>query len=238
MNKVKAIAGRVPMRPGYRVVFTGEGEDMIESFGYMAEALLLAVIFVYLILAAQFESFIEPFSIMLSLPLSIVGMAGMLLLTGDTVNIMSLIGLIMLMGLVTKNAILARGLREGAADAGDGADRGGNHGGQDEAAAHPDDDAGDDLRMLPLALGSGRGGGAGADGAARRRGAGHVDLPHAARRAGRLHPAGRLRRLDAAEMGGEEAAAGAVVGLLILLLGSLPSGRGRRSPPTPPTWTS
>ncbi|HEY6097317.1 MAG TPA: efflux RND transporter permease subunit, partial [Candidatus Deferrimicrobium sp.] len=66
----------------------------------------LAVIFVYLILAAQFESFIEPFAIMLSLPLSIVGMAGMLLLTGDTVNIMSLIGLIMLMGLVTKNAIL------------------------------------------------------------------------------------------------------------------------------------
>ena len=106
MNKVKAIAARMPMAPGYRVVFTGEGEDMIESFGYMAEALLLAVIFVYLILAAQFESFIEPFSIMLSLPLSIVGMAGMLLLTGDTVNIMSLIGLIMLMGLVTKNAIL------------------------------------------------------------------------------------------------------------------------------------
>jgi len=106
MNKVKAIAGRMPMAPGYRVVFTGEGEDMIESFGYMAEALLLAVIFVYLILAAQFESFIEPFSIMLALPLSIVGMAGMLLLTGDTVNIMSLIGLIMLMGLVTKNAIL------------------------------------------------------------------------------------------------------------------------------------
>jgi len=106
MNKVKAIADRMPMAPGYRVVFTGEGEDMIESFGYMAEALLLAVIFVYLILAAQFESFIEPFAIMLSLPLSIVGMAGMLLLTGDTVNIMSLIGLIMLMGLVTKNAIL------------------------------------------------------------------------------------------------------------------------------------
>jgi HAE1 family hydrophobic/amphiphilic exporter-1 len=79
---------------------------MVESFGYMAEALLLAVIFVYLILAAQFESFIDPLSIMLSLPLSIVGMAGMLRLTGDTINIMSLIGLIMLMGLVTKNAIL------------------------------------------------------------------------------------------------------------------------------------
>ncbi len=99
-------AERLNMAPGYRVVQGGDAEIMIESFGYMGEALLLAVIFVYLILAAQFESFIDPLSIMLSLPLSIVGMAGMLLLTGDTINIMSLIGLIMLMGLVTKNAIL------------------------------------------------------------------------------------------------------------------------------------
>ncbi|MGE5246852.1 MAG: efflux RND transporter permease subunit [Verrucomicrobiota bacterium] len=106
MRKVREIATRVPMAPGYRMVFTGEGEDMLESFGYMAEALVLAVIFVYLILAAQFESFVDPLAIMLSLPLSIVGMAGTLLLTGDTINIMSLIGLIMLMGLVTKNAIL------------------------------------------------------------------------------------------------------------------------------------
>ncbi|MEW5983372.1 MAG: efflux RND transporter permease subunit [Acidobacteriota bacterium] len=99
-------AARVPMEPGYRLLLGGDTEMMIESFGYLAEALLLAIIFVYLILAAQFESFIDPFSIMLSLPLSIVGMAGTLLLTGDTINIMSLIGLIMLMGLVTKNAIL------------------------------------------------------------------------------------------------------------------------------------
>jgi HAE1 family hydrophobic/amphiphilic exporter-1 len=106
MNKVRAAASRMKLAPGYRVVFSGEGEDMVESFGYMGEALLLAVIFVYLILAAQFESFIDPLAIMLSLPLSIVGMAGMLFLTGDTINIMSLIGLIMLMGLVTKNAIL------------------------------------------------------------------------------------------------------------------------------------
>ena len=106
MNAVKKIAARMKMAPGYRVAFSGEGEDMVESFGYMGEALLLAVIFVYLILAAQFESFIDPLAIMLSLPLSIVGMAGMLFLTGDTKNLMSLIGLIMLMGLVTKNAIL------------------------------------------------------------------------------------------------------------------------------------
>jgi HAE1 family hydrophobic/amphiphilic exporter-1 len=99
-------AQRVNLEPGYQVVMQGDTEMMVESFGYLAEALLLAVIFVYLILAAQFESFVDPLAIMLSLPLSIVGMAGMLAITGDTINIMSLIGLIMLMGLVTKNAIL------------------------------------------------------------------------------------------------------------------------------------
>jgi hydrophobic/amphiphilic exporter-1 (mainly G- bacteria), HAE1 family len=106
MNKVRAELKDLKMAPGYQVVFSGEGEDMVESFGYMAEALILAVLFVYLILASQFESFIDPLAIMLSLPLSLVGMAGMLFLTGDTTNMMSLIGLIMLMGLVTKNAIL------------------------------------------------------------------------------------------------------------------------------------
>jgi HAE1 family hydrophobic/amphiphilic exporter-1 len=102
----RAAAARLRLEPGYRVVISGESEEMEESFGYMGEALILAIVFVYLILAAQFESFVDPLSIMLSLPLSVVGMAGMLLLTGDTINIMSLIGLIMLMGLVTKNAIL------------------------------------------------------------------------------------------------------------------------------------
>ena len=116
VNKIRKAAEGIRMEPGYRIVFSGEAQDMEESFTYMAESLILAVILVYLILAAQFESFFEPFAIMLSLPLSIVGMAGMLLLTGDTINIMSLIGLIMLMGLVTKNAILlvdyAKVLRE------------------------------------------------------------------------------------------------------------------------------
>jgi HAE1 family hydrophobic/amphiphilic exporter-1 len=106
VKKVEEASKKLTMAPGYRVVFSGEAEDMAESFGYMAEALILAIIFVYLILAAQFESFIDPLAIMFSLPLSIVGMAGMLLLTRGTINMMSLIGLIMLMGLVTKNAIL------------------------------------------------------------------------------------------------------------------------------------
>ncbi len=99
-------AASVPMAPGYSVRIAGDTEIMEESFASMFEALILAVIFVYLILAAQFESFIDPLAIMLSLPLSIVGMAGLLFLTRDTTNLMSLIGLILLMGLVTKNAIL------------------------------------------------------------------------------------------------------------------------------------
>lgn len=86
--------------------YAGMGEMMGESFGYMLVALGLAVILVYMILAAQFDSFIHPFTIMLSLPLSVVGAFGGLYLTGMTLNIFSMIGFIMLMGLVTKNAIL------------------------------------------------------------------------------------------------------------------------------------
>ncbi len=104
--QVRAVAAGLELPPGYRIEMGGENEHMEEDFRYLGEALLLAVLMVYLILAAQFESFLDPLAIMLSLPLSIVGMAGMLALTGDTINIMSLIGLIMLMGLVTKNAIL------------------------------------------------------------------------------------------------------------------------------------
>ncbi|MEW6442620.1 MAG: efflux RND transporter permease subunit [bacterium] len=105
-KEVQKAAGLLELPPGYRVVLYGQTEEMEESFGYLGEALLLAVIMVYLILAAQFESFVDPLAIMLSLPLSVVGMALMLAATGDTLNIMSMIGLIMLMGLVTKNAIL------------------------------------------------------------------------------------------------------------------------------------
>ncbi len=86
--------------------YVGMADTMGESFGYMGIALLLAVILVYMILAAQFDSFIQPLNIMLSLPLSVVGAFGGLYLTGKTLNIFSMIGIIMLMGLVTKNAIL------------------------------------------------------------------------------------------------------------------------------------
>jgi hydrophobic/amphiphilic exporter-1 (mainly G- bacteria), HAE1 family len=103
---LKAAIKEMRLSPGYSVKFTGQSEEMNETFNYIYEALILAIVFIYLILASQFGSFTHPLAIMLSLPLSLIGVAGMLLFTQDTLNIMSMIGLILLMGLVTKNAIL------------------------------------------------------------------------------------------------------------------------------------
>jgi HAE1 family hydrophobic/amphiphilic exporter-1 len=103
---IRARGSGSSLPPGYEILFTGEAESMRETFGYIYDALILAVVFIYLILASQFGSFSHPLAIMLSLPLSLIGVVGMLLVTGDTLNIMSMIGLILLMGLVTKNAIL------------------------------------------------------------------------------------------------------------------------------------
>ncbi len=86
--------------------YLGDTEIMEESFKAMGLALLLAIVLVYMILAAQFNSFIQPITIMISLPLSVVGAFGGIYLAGMTLNIFSFIGLIMLMGLVTKTAIL------------------------------------------------------------------------------------------------------------------------------------
>ncbi|MGE5646339.1 MAG: efflux RND transporter permease subunit [Acidobacteriota bacterium] len=103
---VKDRIAKLDVPAGYNVGFTGEYEEMMESFGYVAQSLVLAVVLIYAILASQFRSFLQPLAIMLSLPLSLVGVAGMLYLVNDTLNMMSMIGLILLMGLVTKNAIL------------------------------------------------------------------------------------------------------------------------------------
>jgi HAE1 family hydrophobic/amphiphilic exporter-1 len=105
-NDILAVAAQLELPPGYDIVAGGDTEELVTMFTSMFEALTLAIIFIYLILASQFGSFTHPLAIMLSLPLSLVGVAITLYLTGDTLNIMSMIGLIMLMGLVTKNAIL------------------------------------------------------------------------------------------------------------------------------------
>ncbi|HEX9705204.1 MAG TPA: efflux RND transporter permease subunit [Gemmatimonadales bacterium] len=106
VTDVQTRLASIDLPAGYRFDFGGEQQDFAETVGYMLEALALAVIFIYLILASQFGSFLQPLAIMLSLPLSLVGVMLALMLTRGTFNIMSMIGVIMLMGLVTKNAIL------------------------------------------------------------------------------------------------------------------------------------
>lgn len=96
----------VQLPAGYAFAATGETEFMNETFGSMGMALALAVIFIFFVLAAQFESYIDPLAIMLSLPLAIVGAVAALLVTNSELSVVSLIGIVMLMGLVTKNAIL------------------------------------------------------------------------------------------------------------------------------------
>jgi HAE1 family hydrophobic/amphiphilic exporter-1 len=106
VEQVEAKLPEINIPPGYSITRTGTADIQQESFGYMIQALFLAVIFIYLLLASQFESFFDPMSIMFSLPLSLIGAILALLITGDSISIVSLIGIIMLMGLVTKNAIL------------------------------------------------------------------------------------------------------------------------------------
>jgi HAE1 family hydrophobic/amphiphilic exporter-1 len=91
---------------GYRAVFRGDVQNLNETKGYVLEAILLAVVFIYLILASLFGSFFQPLAIMLALPLSFIGVALALLLTRGNLNVFTMIGIIMLMGLVTKNGIL------------------------------------------------------------------------------------------------------------------------------------
>ena len=101
----KVMAG-IPMPPGFEWGFAGDVEMMQESAAAMGLALLLAIAFIYIVLASQFESFLEPFLIMISLPLALVGALLAILLTGKNLGMPAMIGVVMLMGLVTKNAIL------------------------------------------------------------------------------------------------------------------------------------
>ncbi len=101
-RRIDAIA----LPAGYAITQGGETEDQQEVFSRILIALGVAVMLMYLVLVVQFGSFLDPFAIMLSLPLSLIGVVLILMMTGDTLNIMSMIGVILLMGIVAKNAIL------------------------------------------------------------------------------------------------------------------------------------
>jgi len=92
--------------PGYRYQFSGSTKSMKESFDYAVSALVLAIVFIYMILASQFKSFLQPLALMTALPLTLIGVVLALLMFGSALSMFSVIGMVMLMGLVTKNAIL------------------------------------------------------------------------------------------------------------------------------------
>ena len=103
---VKKVMDQIAMPQGYSYKFSGSTKDMAEAFGYAISALALAVIFIYMILASQFKSFLQPLALMTALPLTLIGVVLALLMFNSTLSMFSVIGIIMLMGLVTKNAIL------------------------------------------------------------------------------------------------------------------------------------
>jgi HAE1 family hydrophobic/amphiphilic exporter-1 len=104
--EIKAALDGVAWPPGYRYSFGGSTKNMTESFQYAIGALALAIVFIYMILASQFKSFLQPLALMSALPLTLIGVVLTLLVFGSTLNMFSIIGVVMLMGLVTKNAIL------------------------------------------------------------------------------------------------------------------------------------
>jgi HAE1 family hydrophobic/amphiphilic exporter-1 len=105
-NDIMARVEKMRLPAGVRFTAGGDVESQAEVFGQIFSALGLAVLLMYLILVVQFGSFVDPLAIMMSLPLSLIGVMLSLAITGMTINIMSLIGVIMLMGIVAKNAIL------------------------------------------------------------------------------------------------------------------------------------
>ena len=105
-SDVKKLVDATVLPPGYRFDMGGQSKEQAEAFQGVLLALAAAVVFIYIVLASQFGSFLQPFAIMASLPLALIGVMLALLLTRSTLNLFSMIGLVMLMGLVTKNAIL------------------------------------------------------------------------------------------------------------------------------------
>ncbi len=101
---IEPIEAQLPQ--GYNIDFGGQYEDMMSAFGQLLAALVLAIMMVYMVMAAQFESFSHPFSIMFTMPLAFVGVIWAFLLTGTTLSVPTFLGVIMLAGIVVNNGIV------------------------------------------------------------------------------------------------------------------------------------
>ncbi len=104
--EVKSVLNQVPVPNGFRLEIGGAAEDMQESFGYLGLAMLVAILLTYMVMASQFESFVDPFIIMFTIPLSLIGVSLGLFVTHTTLSVMALVGIIMLVGIVVNNGIV------------------------------------------------------------------------------------------------------------------------------------
>ena len=137
-NDVQKAMQSIVLPSGVRFDVAGNAQQMQETMSSAMVALGIAVIFIYLVLASQFGSFLQPIAIMMSLPLSLIGVLVALLVTGSTLNVFSVIGFIMLMGLVTKNAILLVDFT--------------NHGQRDGLSQHDAIMAAGQVRLRPIVM--------------------------------------------------------------------------------------
>ena len=186
-DDVQKLVKATTLPPGFSFDVGGQTREQQEAFTAMLGAMALAVVFIYIVLASQFGSFVQPIAIMASLPLALIGVMLALLLWRSTLNVFSMIGLVMLMGLVTKNAILLVDFANHGAKAGPERGRRAAAGRPDPHAPDPDDDRGDGVRHAAAGAGAQRRRrDPGADGPRHHRRRDHLDAADAGRRAGAL----------------------------------------------------
>ena len=106
VTDLEGMLAGIALPPGVSAYLSGQSEEMQDSFRSLAFTLVLAVLLVYLVMASQFESLVQPFVILFTIPLGLIGVVWALFLTGTTINVVALIGLIMLAGIVVNNAIV------------------------------------------------------------------------------------------------------------------------------------
>ncbi|MBN2041121.1 MAG: efflux RND transporter permease subunit [Spirochaetes bacterium] len=106
IDEVKKIISDIELKEGYELKIAGENREIENTLNEMKFAFILAIVLIYMVLASQFQSFKNPLIIMLSIPIALIGISGLLLITGQTLNINSSIGIIMLCGIVVNNAIV------------------------------------------------------------------------------------------------------------------------------------
>ena len=106
VSKIKNIIDETPVPSDYQVIIGGTAEDQQEAFFYLMLAFIAAVLLVYMIMASQFESLVDPLIIMFTVPLSVIGVFFFLFITGTSISVMALVGLVMLVGIAVNNGIV------------------------------------------------------------------------------------------------------------------------------------